>query len=209
MDSNDEDRFAELMTVLQDLYDKKLGKATIETYWNVLKKYPLERIEAAFSRVIESHIYANMPKPAHFIEYLNPAKDLDSLAFQALQKLESRFSDNGYTSLCFDDPIIHYVVDNYGGWIRICEETYQMGDKEYGIWKHGFLARYKAFYENPPTKPVPRLIGTHELNNRNRGYLTDDNMLKLTNGGKQPAGFIENFVHEIPQIEDKQKLPEE
>lgn len=183
------------MAMLEDIYNKKLSKATIGMYWDILKPFPIEKVRETAQRIIENHVYNTMPKPAEFIKYLNPPKNVEALAFTALREVENAFPDNGYSSICFDDPLIHHVIDNLGGWVRVCEETYHMDDKEYSIWKYGFMARYKAFCDSPPQRPVPRLLGTHEIGNTEKGYLATKNRAEetflLTHGQAPEPALIE------------------
>jgi hypothetical protein len=205
MTKDDYREFAGILTMLGDVFGKAINQNIIRVYWEALKGNTIDEFKAAADNIVRTHKYPTFPLPAQFIEYINPPEKLERAAYEALAAVEDRLTDNGWSSVCFPDPIIHYVIDNMGGWVRICDETYGMTGKDYEFWKKEFLNRYRAFAHRPPDGPVPRLIGVHEQNNRAKGLLDDDNMLLLPTGEKCPAEFIEKFIHERPEIEGKKE----
>jgi hypothetical protein len=79
-----------------------------------------------------------------------------------------------YRSVVFDDPIIHRVITEMGGWISIGTKT----DNEWPFVAKEFETRYRGYSmrgERPEYQPV--LIGISDAHNSKEGFKTEQPML--------------------------------
>lgn len=179
-------KFLEIMTGLSEIYDKRLSSIALEFYWAALKDFSFEEFEKAATNIVRTHKYATMPKPAEFIEYINPPEDADARAELALEEFFERFRDSAYESFEWRDPVLAMTIEHYGGWGAVLS-IYPHDLEQEKFWLIDFKKTYKIFLKYP--RPVKlRVVGVIENHNRSRGYLTapDGNPIPLPDG----EGFI-------------------
>jgi hypothetical protein len=113
------------------------------------------------------------------LRYLNG--DSETRALQAWSRVQQIMRDVGsYDSLVFDDAILHRVVEDMGGWIRLSEKTI----KEMDFLVHEFKKRYAAYVLHPPTSYPNQLTGRFAWHNDKLGH---ESQLPLLIGDPQKA----------------------
>jgi hypothetical protein len=118
-------------------------------YFAALKPYPIEKIKEAAVQIIRGHVYNTMPKPAEFIQFIDPPEDLDDKARLAMDKAFDMMEQYGaYATVAFDDPIIHILIQRcYGSWIEFCNTRRGVdNEKDDHFWRKQFLDEYKMRY---------------------------------------------------------------
>lgn len=141
-----------LFSMLETISKMKNREMTAEIFklWlAALNSYSFEEIKNAFNRYIQTE--RGMPEPVDILDILRGTAE--DLALAALIKVENAMSRHGsYATVVFDDPVIHAVIDELGGWIRCCHVT----ESEFPWWKREFRERYKhhARYGLPPRLPA-------------------------------------------------------
>jgi hypothetical protein len=113
-------KFGQILSRTLKLYP--FGEATpdtIETWFEILKQYPLEDIALALNRhVADPDKGGRQPLPSDVTAHLSGGAATRSLA--AWSKVEKAIGRAGmHTSVCFDDPIINKVIDDMGGWVKL------------------------------------------------------------------------------------------
>jgi hypothetical protein len=154
MRREDYDRFAMVLTATAELYGKTLSAGAITLWWQALERFSLEQVGKALRQHTEDAERGQfMPKPADLIRALEgTATDKAALAWGKVLDATSRVG--AYTDVVFDDPAIHAVVADMGGWPKVCRtET-----SELGYLQHRFCEAYRA-YAGRPTFDYPRLLG--------------------------------------------------
>jgi hypothetical protein len=192
-------KFSELITALAELYDKQMSAPLIDLYWASLKDYPLEKVQDAVVNIIRTHKYPTMPKPAEFIEFINPPEDADAKAELALEEFFDRFVDSGYHSFNWTDPVLAMTVEHLGGWRSVLDTYPRSNEREAKFWLIEFKKTYKIFLKNP-RHPKMKFIGSFEANNTAQGFLTDERgeLIGLPGGGyimlnsPEAQNYIEN-----------------
>ena len=160
-------RFAALMTALADYYEKSLSKGVLALYWEGLRQYDYEAIEKA--------AWAHTQLPDEAGRWMPKVSDLNKM-------LAGRTSDQGqiawskvdravrtvgpYSSVAFDDPVIHRVIQEMGGWVYMgCKE-----EKEWPFVAKEFITRYQAYKMTGDTpEHAPYLVGIAEAQNQHSG----------------------------------------
>jgi len=166
MHTADMNKFAQLITTIGELYGKSISKPLMEIYWQALKRFELSDLQ----RALQAH--ANnpdsgqfLPKPADVVRYIEGSGETKAL--QAWAKVEKAISHVGsYQSIAFDDPLIHAVLDDMGGWIKLCSITID----EMPFRANEFQKRYTGFVNKPPERHPKYLCGITERDNGKDGY---------------------------------------
>ena len=167
-------KFAEILYALGQYCDKDLPKGVIEIYWNGLKHLDFSAIRDAMSRHIHNPDTGQfMPKIADITRMLGGTSN--DKAMVAWAKVDSAVRHVGpYRSVVFDDPLIHRVLVEMGGWISL-------GEKQTDEWPFiakEFENRYRGYAmrgETPEYQPV--LTGISDAYNSKEGFKTEPPML--------------------------------
>ena len=162
-----EKKFHELFSGVAELYGQSPSPAVFEIWFMSLSRFEIQDITRAFSVHIQDPDTGRfMPKPADVIRIID-GSGKDS-AFLAWTKIEKSIRMVGkYQSVVFDDPIIHRVIQDMGGWIRFCGTD----EDELPFTANEFRRRYQAYKSSGATPDyLPRLAGLTEAENRANGY---------------------------------------
>jgi hypothetical protein len=107
-----------------------------------------------------------MPKPADIVKMLQGSTQDSGLV--AWSKVDAAIRMRGtYVSVVFDDPIIHRVILDMGGWVQIGGKN----ESDMPFLKNEFVNRYRGYKmrnETPPYPPV--LVGIAEAQNCKNGF---------------------------------------
>ena len=166
----DKQRFAKAVAALHEYYGKPVSEAVVELYWQGLYQYTNDQLETAVMRHIQNPDNGQwMPKVSDLVKMM--AGSTQDAALTAWNKVERAISGVGtHRSVAFDDPIIHVVLEDLGGWIDLG----QVPEKELPFVRKRFediYRSYKARQEIPPHRPY--LIGKSEAQNNNAGFKSD------------------------------------
>jgi hypothetical protein len=179
MNQDDKDIFGQMMTGIAEIYGKKLSAPLLEIYWHLLTRYTLSQIKSALEKhMLNPDAGQFMPKPADIIRYLEC--DTQTQALQAWTKVINAIKSVGaYSSVAFDDPLIHVVIIEMGGWIALCHTSLE----QLNFKCHEFSKRYSALQtQQPLTNSVnypQKLSGIIEQSN----YQTNSSDLKIEHVG--------------------------
>src|SRR5262245_48873368 len=104
MNPEDKALFCKLLTGTAELYNQRLTPSALEIYWNVLEKYPLERIKNALNLHVRNPDNGQfMPKPADILRYIELSSTAKAL--YTWDKVDAaRAIVGGHNSIIFDDP---------------------------------------------------------------------------------------------------------
>ncbi|MFM0165684.1 DUF6475 domain-containing protein [Paraburkholderia sediminicola] len=120
MTNTDALKFGQILSRTLKLYP--FGEATpdtIETWFEILKQFPLEDIAVALNRhVADPDKGGKQPLPSDVIANLRGGSATRSL--RAWTMVEKAVRTVGhYRSVCFDDAIINKLIDDMGGWVKL------------------------------------------------------------------------------------------
>ena len=141
MKSADKPAFAKLMAGLGVLYGKSITQELVEIYWRALKHLDIQEVEKVITLHIDDADEGKWwPQPGHLKRYLTGGGA--SQALQAWSKAVRAINRPGpYATVVFDDPIIHAVIYDMGGWIKYC----QLVDKDHPFKSLEFEKRYRGY----------------------------------------------------------------
>lgn len=174
MQQSDFDDFASMLNAVSELYGKPQSDMAIGMWWNALKHYDLVAIQQGFNRHVQNPDSGQfMPKPADIVKMLQGStQDTAMLAWAKVDKAVRQVGT--YRSVAFDDPIIHRVLHDMGGWIKLGSKP----ESEWPFIAREFENRYRGYRlrsERPEYPPV--LVGMAEAHNSKEGHQSEPPML--------------------------------
>lgn len=168
MNTNDLNEFTAILNGLASMYNQKEPSDFVKEVWTqALMSYDIEAIRQAFSAHVTNPDNGQfMPKPADIVRILDGStKDRALGAWSKVAEAVRRVGS--WESVVFDDPIIHAVVYDMGGWIVLSMKD----DKEWDFAANEFVNRYRGYsYRNEAPNYPPVLVGMFEVHNRREGY---------------------------------------
>jgi len=170
MTERDFDEFSTMLKTLAEYFGKSLTPGVVAVYWQGLRDLEISELRAALNAHAQNPDSGMfMPKIAD-IRRMVGGTTQDS-ALVAWSKVDCAMRYVGpYADVVFDDPIIHRVVRDMGGWIRVGSK----GDDEWPFVAKEFETRYRGYRmrgEVPAYEPV--LIGMAGAHNRKAGFAID------------------------------------
>ena len=148
-----------LLFMTADYYKETLSEGDINLWLRDLSPFSFDDILSAFGKWRQSS--DRMPKISNIVEIIRGSEE--DLALAALIKVESAMSRYGsYATVVFDDPIIHAVIPELGGWVRTC----RLSENEFTWWKKDFRERYQHHLRyGTLTNLPPKLLGIFDEKN--------------------------------------------
>lgn len=167
MQQNDYEEFTAMLDAVSDLYGKSKSEWVTTIWWNALSNYDLQAIRQALSRHARNPDTGQfMPKPADVVRMLHGTTQ--DAALNAWAKVDRAVRSVGtYRDVVFDDPIIHRVIADMGGWVNLGtkkEDDWPFVAKEFENRYRGFCTRR----EIPEYLPV--MTGIASLQNAKNGF---------------------------------------
>lgn len=163
-----EKKFFALLKAMGEYYDKSFSGIVYEIWFNDIRRFDYKAVKRAFAIHRQNPASGKfMPKSADIIGILEGSHQSNS--FIAWTKVKKAFGAAGqYQSVVFDDPIIHSVISDMGGWIRFCQSQ----EREQPFLKKEFTERYQAFKTSGGVVEYPKqLEGLHNAENRQKGLI--------------------------------------
>ncbi len=166
MQQSDYEGFVDIMQVVAEQYGKKLSGGGLALYWQGLKDLDFAAVKDALGRHLRNTDTGQfMPKIADIRKMLEGSTQ--DAALQAWAKVDRAMRHVGpYEDVVFDDPLIHRVIEDMGGWVLLSQKD----DSEWPFVAREFENRYRGFRarnERPPYQAV--LIGIAGAENRKEG----------------------------------------
>lgn len=185
MQQTEFESFATLIFGLGEYYGKPVTAGVVNLYWDGLAKYEYSDISIAVQRhLADPDTGQFMPKISDIVRAMSGGKGAQALvAWSKVDKAVRRVGN--WQSVCFDDAIIHRVIDDMGGWIGLCSiQT----EKEFDIRHHEFVKRYQGYMLQGGVKEFPAvLIGSSDAYNIREKYQEEPKPLYLGDPGKARA----------------------
>ncbi|WP_253806402.1 DUF6475 domain-containing protein [Hydrogenovibrio sp. JE_KL2] len=177
MQVQDMEKFSQILKWVFAYYEKELTDLTFEMYWNGLKDYSIDEVQAAFNAHLQHPEDGKWwPKVSDIIK--NCKGGTQDNALRAWNEVETAIRRvGGYQDVVFHDPLIHQIIHKMGGWIALCD----IPDEKSLVFKaNEFKNAYRALYATPQQlQPPVELTGIINAQNA-----------KIKGAKKQPPVLI-------------------
>ncbi|WP_024905460.1 DUF6475 domain-containing protein [Robbsia andropogonis] len=196
MRTTDMQAFTKLLADVHAFYRQDFSDFAASVWAQAMRPYDFPAIADAFGRhTVNADTGQFMPKPADIVKMLGGTSQ--DAALVAWAKVDKALRQVGtYASVVFDDPLIHHVLTDMGGWVPLGAKT----EDEWPFVRNEFVTRYrgcKVRSETPAYLSV--LVGISDAQNQRSGYRAQEPVLignasqcrqVLMNGSKDaPMGF--------------------
>lgn len=178
-------KFQALMYGIGEYYNREISEMLMEIYWEGLKQHEYE----AVSRAAQLHMKNPeggqfFPKLGDFNRHLTGSNQ--DKALQAWAKVDKAVRTIGpYRSVVFDDPVIHAVIADMGGWIGLgnCSE-----ETEWPFRQNEFAKRYRGIMDRGGVESyLAKLTGIADMHNRTIGKQNEHETVLLGDQEKAMA----------------------
>ncbi|MGX0136313.1 DUF6475 domain-containing protein [Cupriavidus metallidurans] len=186
MTPNDAKDFMTLIADVYAFYRHDFSPFAGRVWWNAMQPFDLAAVQDALGRHSMNPDTGHLrPFPSDIVKMLQGSTQDSALA--AWSKVDRGIRTVGpHRSVAFDDPLIHRVVTEMGGWIELARKD----DKEWPFLRNEFVNRYRGYRmrnEIPPFPPY--LIGVAEAQNAKEGKAVEPPL--LLGNPEQAAGVLE------------------
>lgn len=200
MTQDDLKSFFEILQGCMEVYnpERKLTPAASNIWFEALKAYPLKDISLALtSHLSDPENGRFAPKPADILRYLTLSAE--TAALKAWTKIDKTIRQVGRErSVVFDDPLIHAVIDEMGGWIKLCEAP---DEKSLEFMGYDFKKRYQAGLHHPVGQYPRILMGFAQLQNVSNGYRAPVPQTPALIGDRQGIDQVLKAGHVLPSVQ--------
>ena len=144
-----------LVADVMAFYRQDVSPFALQVWWQACHAFDLEQVRKALTgHAMDPERGQFPPKPADLVRQLEgTSTDRAMLAWGKLLDAIQRVG--GYTDVVFDDPVIHAVVEDLGGWVKVCRgET-----KDLGYLQHRFCEGHRAYSGRGQFDYPRRLMG--------------------------------------------------
>lgn len=167
MNNNDMGQFAALLAGVHGFYRQDFSEFAQSVWWQAMKQFDFDAVADALNRhCVNPDTGQFMPKPADIVKMLQGTTQDSGLV--AWSKLDKAVREVGpYQTVAFEDPIIHRVVVEMGGWVSFGSKS----EDEWPFVRNEFVNRYRGYKmrREIPEHP-PKLVGIAEAENVKNGF---------------------------------------
>ncbi len=155
MKPSDKTRFAQLITDVMAFYKQDVSTFALSVWWQACERYDFEQVSKALTgHAMDAERGQFAPKPADLVRQLEGTPtDRAMLAWGKVLDAVQRIGQ--YADVVFDDPAIHAVIEDLGGWPKVCRV--EMKDLSY--LQHRFTEAHRAYTNKGEFQYPRRLMG--------------------------------------------------
>lgn len=155
MQPSDRAPFAQLITDVLAYYRQDASRFVLELWWSACQPFDLEQVRIALQRHCTDPERGQFaPKVADLARVLQgTSTDRAALAWGKVH--EAMSAVGAYQDVVFDDPAIHAVVEDLGGWPKVCRTALD----ELGYLQHRFCEAHRAYTGRGQFEYPRRLMG--------------------------------------------------
>lgn len=187
-----EDIFWEGIKTIEAVLGKEFTDDQSRIYSMLLNDIPEENFINGINTMLRERVYSNLPMPADIRKYCLETReeDLDIRVATARNKIKKAMDSIGtYVTVAFDDPIIHLVIRDFGGWIKL-----GMTDMEEfeNLLKWDLPRLYKA-YATRKNADIPLTLEGK----------ADDKTVKYIGNEEKAKRWILSYQQKVERLENK------
>ncbi len=155
METHERTDFYKTVSDVLGYYRQDASEFTMRVWWEACKGYSLEQVAKALTaHAIDPERGQFPPKVADITRQLSgTSTERAALAWGKVFEAMGRVG--AYTDVVFDDPIIHAVIKDMGGWPKICREE----SEGLSYVQHRFMETFRAYSSRGAFEYPKFLIG--------------------------------------------------
>lgn len=195
MVDDDKKEFAQFMGGMFAVYGKEATPMILRIWFEALRQYDIKAVKDALARhLLNPDNGQFLPKPADVVRLIGG--NTEDSALQAWAQVDSAVRHIGtHRSVQFADPIIHKVIQDMGGWVRLGQKK----EDEWAFVAKEFQTRYRGIKTtNVPVEAPNVLIGISDQQNAVMGIKFDAQPTLI--GFKNDTKPALNSTHEVPRL---------
>lgn len=195
MVDDDKKEFAQFMTGMFSVYGKEVSPMILRIWFEALKVYDLKSVKDAMARhLLNPDNGQFLPKPADVVKLIGGTTTDSALQAWALVDTSVR-SVGTYQSVKFADPLIHKVIQDMGGWVRMGEKT----EDEWPFIAKEFQTRYRGLKTlGAPVEAPEVLTGLTAQQHALAGFTEEVKPVLI--GYKNDTIRTLDSAHEVPRL---------
>lgn len=156
MRDSDKPNFGALLRDVMAFYRQDVSPFALSVWWQACEGFDFQQVSKALTgHAMDPERGQFAPKPADVVRQLaGTATDRAMIAWGKVHDAMGRVG--AYQDVVFDDAVIHAVVDDLGGWVKMCRSELS----ELSYLQHRFTESYRAYANRGQLSEYPRrLIG--------------------------------------------------
>lgn len=155
MQASDKKEFALLIAGVYAYHRQPCSDALIGMYWRGCQRWDFEQVQQAIDALTRDAEAGKFPPKIGDLTRVLEGTHTDRAQLAWGKTLEAMSRVGAYTDVVFDDPAIHAVVEDLGGWPKLCRtET-----SELGYVQHRFCESHRAYVGRGRFEYQRRLAG--------------------------------------------------
>lgn len=142
MRAEDKVALSAMLAKVMSVYGKQITTGFVDVFFDALAGYDIESVRRGLNAHVQNPDSGQFaPKPADVVRLIDgTSQDQGMQAWSRVDKAVRRVGP--YQSVVFDDPIVHRVLDDMGGWVKLCTAR---SEEDYKFQGLEFARRYRAF----------------------------------------------------------------
>lgn len=154
MVDEDKKEFATYMSGVFSVYGKEVSTMLLRIWFEALRQYDLKAVKDALARhLLNPDNGQFLPKPADVVKLIS-GTTIDT-ALEAWSTVDHSIRTVGtYRSVAFQDPIIHKVIQDMGGWVHLGKKE----EKEWAFVAKEFQTRYRGIKQSGAPVDAPKYL---------------------------------------------------
>jgi len=169
MRHEDREALSAMLAKVMSVYSKQITAGFVDVFFDALAGYDIESVRRGLNAHVQSPDNGQFPpKPADIVRLVDgTSADQGMQAWSMVDKAVRRVGP--YQSVVFDDAVVHRVLEEMGGWIKLCNTPSEDDYKFQGL---EFARRYRAHViAGGVSSEYPRhMIGMTEAENSIGGF---------------------------------------
>lgn len=132
--------FSEMLQQVMNYYRRDCTDGLIDLYWEGLQCYELESIKLAIGVHMKDPEEGKFePRISSIVKIIEGSKS-DRAVWAWSFAQEAASSVGAYQDVIFEDPVIHAVIEDMGGWPIFC----RLNEKDLSYHQHRFAVAYRS-----------------------------------------------------------------
>lgn len=153
MSPSEKSEVAGIISDVLKYYRQPVSEFILGVWMQACEPFEVDQISRALTEHIQDPEHGTFAPKVSDLTRVLQGTSTDRAALAWGKTLEAMSAVGAYTDVVFDDPAIHAVVEDLGGWPKLCRSTYE----ELSYIQHRFCVSHKA-YIGRGTFEYPRML---------------------------------------------------